>query len=232
VRLNPHRKLLLIAAIPTLVILVGLSFADAAISAQAPQHLYGAIAMSVSRWWNGFGNAYDSQAGADQGALNSCSNNGITGCQVVARVVDGCLASADDGEMYVISDRTDSLPLARASAMAKCRRGGLANRCKLGPSFCTGDDTARFYGTWTTRVQINGQSFTLLTQHDAQGYHNVLVTPTGNVPFGAGTFSAAFGHYQTSAPSPNDTGTYRFTDSATAVCTNAAGITAVWKKQH
>jgi hypothetical protein len=32
------------------------------------------------------------------------------------------------------------------------------------------------------------------------------------------------------APVPNDSGTYRFVDSETVVCTNAAGQTATWKR--
>jgi hypothetical protein len=66
--------------------------------------------------------------------------------------------------------------------------------------------------------------------HDARGYHNVFVTPTGEVPAGDGTFTAAHGRYTTSAVHPNDSGTYRFTDGETVVCTNAAGQTVTWTR--
>jgi Domain of unknown function (DUF4189) len=94
-----------------------------------------------------------------------------------------------------------------------------------------GSDTVRFYGTWTASIAANGQSVTLLSIHNAQGYRNFVVAQTGNVPAGDGTFSAANGRYTTSAQKPNDSGSYRFLDSDTVVCTNAAGQTVTWKRQ-
>lgn len=98
------------------------------------------------------------------------------------------------------------------------------------PSPLSGD-TARFFGTWTAEITANGQTVTLLSVHDTQGYRNFVLTETGSLPAGTGTFSAAHGKYQTSAPKPNDAGTYRFLDGATVICTNAAGQTATWKRQ-
>jgi TPR repeat protein len=92
------------------------------------------------------------------------------------------------------------------------------------------DDTARFYGSWTASIAINGQSVTILSIHDPAGYKNFFVAPNGNVPAGNGSFSAANGRYTTSAPAPNNGGTYRFLDDETAVCTNAAGQTVTWKR--
>jgi TPR repeat protein len=92
------------------------------------------------------------------------------------------------------------------------------------------DDTVRFYGTWRTSFVINGQTVTMISVHDANGYANYIVTPTGNTPAGTGTFSAANGKYKTSAPQPNDSGTYHFLDDNTVVCSNAAGQTVTWKK--
>jgi hypothetical protein len=94
-----------------------------------------------------------------------------------------------------------------------------------------GNDTARFYGTWSASVAANGQSVTLLSLHNAQGYRNFVVAQTGNIPAGDGTFSAANGRYTSSAAKPNDSGSYRFLDSETVVCTNAAGQTVTWKRQ-
>lgn len=94
-----------------------------------------------------------------------------------------------------------------------------------------GDDTANFYGSWTASFPVNGQTMTVLSIHDANGYRNFNVTPTVNVPIASGSFTAANGRYRTNAPSPNDTGTYRFADPDTAVCTNAAGQTLTWKRQ-
>jgi TPR repeat protein len=94
------------------------------------------------------------------------------------------------------------------------------------------DDTARFYGTWRTSFVVNGQTVTMISVHDNNGFTNYFVTPTGNASAGSGTFSAANGKYQTSAPAPNDAGTYHFRDDNTVVCTNAAGQTVTWKKEN
>lgn len=93
-----------------------------------------------------------------------------------------------------------------------------------------GDATAMFYGTWIATVSVNGQSVTIRSVHNAQGYQNAVIAGTTTVPSGGGTFSAAKGRYWTSAATPNDTGTYRFLNSETAVCTNAAGQTVTWKR--
>jgi hypothetical protein len=95
-----------------------------------------------------------------------------------------------------------------------------------------GNDTVRFYVSWTASVAANGQNVTLLSIHNAQGYRNFVVAQTGNIPAGDGTFSAANGRYTSSAPKPNDSGSYRFLDSETVVCTNAAGQTLTWKRQR
>ena len=94
-----------------------------------------------------------------------------------------------------------------------------------------GNDTARFYGSWTASFPMNGQTVTVLSIHDARGYRNFNVTSGGNTPTDSGTFTAANGRYHTSAAKPNDTGTYRFVDSETAECTNAAGQTLTWRRQ-
>jgi hypothetical protein len=93
-----------------------------------------------------------------------------------------------------------------------------------------GADTARFFGTWTTSVPVNGQTVTLISVHNAIGFRNFVAGPAGNVPAGDGTFDAENGHYSSNAPAPNDSGTYRFVDSETVLCTNAAGQTATWKR--
>src|SRR5579862_4353857 len=92
------------------------------------------------------------------------------------------------------------------------------------------DDTSRFFGSWTASFSANGQSVTILSMHDASGYKNFVVAAPANVPAGNGAFSAANGRYATSAPAPNDAGTYRFLDNDTVVCTNAAGQTVTWKR--
>jgi TPR repeat protein len=102
----------------------------------------------------------------------------------------------------------------------------------LAPAARASDDTARFYGTWRTSFVVNGQTVTMITMHDNNGYTNYFVTPGGNAPAGSGTFSAANGKYRTSAPAPNDAGTYHFLDDNTVVCTNAAGQTVTWKKEN
>lgn len=93
-----------------------------------------------------------------------------------------------------------------------------------------GDDTRRFYGTWETIFPSNGQMLTMVSVHDERGYKNYLRLPDGNSSAGEGTFSAANGSYATSAVKPNDSGTYRFINDSTVVCTNAAGQTVTWKR--
>jgi hypothetical protein len=115
--------------------------------------------------------------------------------------------------------------LAQAGGQTPGPPGGL-----LIPEARPGNDTLRFYGTWTATVEANGQSVTLLSIHTAQGFANFVVTPNGNVPAGNGQFFAANGHYRTNAQSPNDSGTYHFVDADTAVCTNSAGQTVTWKR--
>ena len=98
------------------------------------------------------------------------------------------------------------------------------------PSPAPGDDTARFFGTWKGQFEANGQTVTLVSVHDAQGYRNFLVANTGQVPAGQGSFAAKNGRYTAAAPKPNDSGTYRFSDSETVVCTNSAGQTVTWRR--
>jgi TPR repeat protein len=93
------------------------------------------------------------------------------------------------------------------------------------------DDTERFYGAWRTSFVFNGQNVTMVSLHDANGYKNYVVLPAGNQPAGTGTFSAANGRYKTSADKPNDSGTYRFIDDNSVICTNAAGQTVTWRRE-
>ena len=92
------------------------------------------------------------------------------------------------------------------------------------------DDTARFYGIWKASIPYNGQTITIVSMHDANGYKNYVVTPAGNQPAGDGTFSAANGKWTTSANAPNNAGTYHFLDANNVSCTNAAGQTVVWRR--
>jgi TPR repeat protein len=98
------------------------------------------------------------------------------------------------------------------------------------PSAQPADDTPRFYGRWITTFQWNGQTVTMLALHDSAGYRNFIVQPNGNTPAGSGTFTGANGKYKTNADPPNDSGTYRFLDADTVVCTNAAGQTITWRR--
>ena len=90
------------------------------------------------------------------------------------------------------------------------------------------DDTARFYGTWKTTVVANGQTVTIVSIHDANGYKNFVRTPTGDLPAGDGTFSAADGKWSSNAAAPNNGGVYHFVGNDTVIATNAAGQTVTW----
>src|ERR1017187_6942254 len=93
------------------------------------------------------------------------------------------------------------------------------------------DDTARFYGTWKSSFPYNGQTITMVSVHDASGYKNYVVTPTGNQAAGDGTFSAANGKWSSSAAAPNNVGVYHFLNNNTVVCTNAAGLGGTWRRE-
>lgn len=90
------------------------------------------------------------------------------------------------------------------------------------------DETARYYGTWTTTTVVNGQTVTIVSMHDRRGYHNSIRAPTGDVPAGEGTFTAVNGVWQANAPPPNDHGVYRFINDDTVTATNAIGQTVTW----
>lgn len=92
------------------------------------------------------------------------------------------------------------------------------------------DDTARFFGQWKTTVSANGQTITIISLHDANGFRNYVVTPTGLTFAGSGAFSAANGIWFAASPSPNNGGAYRFVDNNTAICSNAVGQTVTWRR--
>jgi len=130
--------------------------------------------------------------------------------------------------------RTASRPIWLCSLLSVLLAPGPSVAGALGPtprSDATADDTARFYGAWKADFSSNGQTVMILSVHDAGGYHNFVLTPNGNVPADSGAFWAGNGRYRTSAPSPNDSGTYQFVSSFTVVCTNAAGQRATWRRQ-
>lgn len=94
------------------------------------------------------------------------------------------------------------------------------------------DDTARFFGQWKTTFSFNGQTVTMISLHDANGYKNYILTPTGFNFAGSGAFSAANGIWFAAAPPPDNGGTYRFVDSNTAICSNAVGQTVTWRRDN
>ena len=107
---------------------------------------------------------------------------------------------------------------------------GLIGCICLAPAARASDDTARFFGQWKTTFPYNDQTVTMISVHDASGYSNYLLTPTGYTFAGSGAFSAANGIWLAAAPPPDNGGTYHFVDSNTAVCSNAAGQTVTWER--
>ena len=92
------------------------------------------------------------------------------------------------------------------------------------------DDTARFYGTWKATIVLNGQTITVISLHDASGFKNYVPSPTGPIPVGDGTFTAANGKWSSNAPFPNNGGGYHFLNNDTVVTTNAASQTVTWTR--
>jgi hypothetical protein len=159
---------------------------------------------------------------ADDAAVLKCKRAGGQACAVITsfcadgvhHVLSGHTVFSNGNPIFVTNGPKSSAVAAPPAAAASA-----------------GGDTVRFDGTWTASIAANGQSVTILSIHNAQGYRNFVVAQTGNIPAGDGTFSAANGRYTTSAAKPNDSGSYRFLDSETVVCTNAAGQTVTWKRQ-
>ena len=100
----------------------------------------------------------------------------------------------------------------------------------LSPAARAADDTARFFGQWKTTFTYNGQTVTVISVHDANGYNNYVLTPTGYTFAGSGAFSAANGIWFAAAAPPANGGTYRFVDSNTVVCSDAVGQTVTWRR--
>jgi hypothetical protein len=107
---------------------------------------------------------------------------------------------------------------------------GLIGLIGHAPAARAADDTARFFGQWKTTFPYNGQTVTMISVHDANGYRNYVLTPTGFTFGGSGAFSAVNGIWFAAAPPPANGGTYRFVDSNTAICSNAVGQTVTWKR--
>ncbi len=93
-----------------------------------------------------------------------------------------------------------------------------------------GDETAKFNGKWKGIIQVNGQSFTMESIHDAKGYKNYVITPAGSSPAGDGTFSAADGKWTAVAANGSDSGTYQFIDANTVYCKDVAGNVVLWQR--
>ena len=98
------------------------------------------------------------------------------------------------------------------------------------PAARAADDTARFFGQWKTSFPYNGQTVTIISVHDANGYRNYFVMPTGLTFAGSGAFSAANGIWLAAATAPDNGGTYHFVNSDTVVCSNSIGQTVTWKR--
>ena len=98
------------------------------------------------------------------------------------------------------------------------------------PAARASDDTARFFGQWKTTITASGQTVTIVSVHDVNGYSNYVLTPTGFTFAGSGAYSATNGIWLAAAPPPNNGGTYHFVDSNTVICSNAAGQTVTWKR--
>jgi hypothetical protein len=179
--------------------------------------------------------------GGPAGASNFSENNGNLQCTrsgaTDCKLMDSFCA--DGGMRHVLAGNTVSSngnPIFQVNNFQPRNQPGLhvGQRTSAAPAasvqVAAADDTARFYGTWTASIPVNGASVTLRSVHDQQGYHNTWVSAAGTADGGSGTFSAANGTYYTNAPQPNDTGTYRFTDANTVVCTNAAGVTVKYQR--
>ncbi len=107
---------------------------------------------------------------------------------------------------------------------------GLITLIGHSPAARAADDTARFFGQWKTTIAANGQTVTIISVHDANGYNNYVLTPTGFTFAGSGAYSAANGIWFAAASPPNNGGTYHFVDSNTVICSNAAGQTVTWRR--
>jgi hypothetical protein len=85
------------------------------------------------------------------------------------------------------------------------------------------DDTAHFYGSWKATFPYNGQTVTMVSVHNSNGFANYVLLPSGYSPAANGAFSAANGRYATNAAKPNNSGTYRFINNDAVICTIQPG---------
>jgi hypothetical protein len=173
--------------------------------------------------------------GGPAGASNFSENNGNLQCTrsgaTDCKLMDSFCA--DGGGRHVLAGNTvmsNGNPIFQPNNLQPRDQPGLHVGQSSSVAASASDDTARFYGTWTASIPVNGASVTLRSVHDQQGYHNTWISAAGTADAGSGAFSAANGRYYTSAPTPNDTGTYRFTDANTVICTNAAGVTVKYQR--
>lgn len=100
----------------------------------------------------------------------------------------------------------------------------------LVPGARAADDTARFYGAWVTNFEYNGQMVIVESIHDGSGYRSYVRLPSSVTPAGSGSFSAANGRWSAAAAAPDNSGTYKFIDDNTAICTNAVGAAVTWRR--
>jgi uncharacterized protein len=118
--------------------------------------------------------------------------------------------------------------------LTRCRNisiGATVAVCLIGlATVAAADDTPRFYGTWKGTFSYNGQMVTMLSVHDAKGYRNYVVLPSGNQPADAGVFSAARGKWITTTADASDSGTYQFIDNNTFVTVDVSGLKITWKR--
>jgi hypothetical protein len=178
--------------------------------------------------------------GGPAGASNFAESNGTLQCQRSGakdcQVVDSFCA--DGGKRHNLNGNTvfqNGNPIFRPDNsqprdQPALHITGAIPGTPQAPAATAGDDTARFYGSWTAAIPVNGTTLTLHSVHDQQGYHNTWVSAAGSSDAGSGTFSAANGIWHSNAAKPNDTGTYHFTDSNTVVCTNALGQAVTYKR--
>jgi TPR repeat protein len=99
-----------------------------------------------------------------------------------------------------------------------------------GAAIHAADDTTRFNGTWEFTFPYNGQMLTMVSEHSGGTFKNHVRLPNGDTSVVQGQFSALKGRWTATADQPNDSGSYRFIDNDTVICTNAIGQTATWHR--
>ncbi|HMG85949.1 MAG TPA: DUF4189 domain-containing protein [Terracidiphilus sp.] len=206
---------------------------------------FAALAISPSTLTAGGAHGRNSQAEAEQTALQNCGRNGAKDCKVLNWAQNECVSLAVNypTKQYGFS-AADNRNGAANSALSQCRATG-GKSCVVITAPCAGDDVLWsaplplptgvlagkvdpvMVGTWEM-IRNPGRWIWRVAANGTYEFHSEAID---NTPSNAGTFTAASGHYTLHAITMewDDTGTYTVQSQDVVVATGKLG-TGTWKR--